>query len=64
MDTRVRQRSRFDCTLCGRPAYFFSHSGLLCRNDALLDAVMNGWMPAPIDQGQPLDPSPEGSQAA
>jgi hypothetical protein len=64
MEMRVKQRSRFNCTFCGRPAYFFSHSGLLCRNDALLDAVLNGWMPAPIDQGKPIDPNAGERQVA
>lgn len=49
MKTGLQERSRLMCSVCGLPAYFFSHSGLLCREDALIDAIENGWMPAPIE---------------
>ena len=48
MKTGLQEKSDLRCSVCGRRAYFFSHTGLLCREDALVDAVENGWMPAPI----------------
>lgn len=50
METKPKPLERLTCCLCDRPAYFFSHSGLLCRNDALLDAIRHEWIPGRIDE--------------
>lgn len=42
--------SRLMCIFCDSPARFFSQSGLLCSDDALVDAIRNGWMPARIER--------------
>lgn len=44
-------RERLVCAVCRRPAHFFSHTGLLCADDALADAIRHEWMPARIDTG-------------